>query len=225
MFHKKTPRLSALAAVAVSSMLLAGCTSSQADDVHGPVSPGHQIPETPDYPEHPSRYRAQVIDVLSGDTLRVQLVEAHYSPSVSPSGQREVVELDPLTIVVKDATFDAPAAGECGFEQAREHLITKVFHQNGPDWVNDEADGAYLVGLSRDFLDDADLPRTDTEGRQLYKAGYRHSLASDMLNSGHARIGSMIPTGSTVWERLMSSQSGAMEYDKGLWETCDWEQS
>lgn len=224
MFHKKTPRLSALAAVAVSSMLLAGCTGSQADGAHGPVSPGHQIPETPDYPEHASHYRAQVIDVLSGDTLRVQLVEATYAASISPSGQSETIEIDPQTIVVKDVTYDAPAVGECGFEQARDHLITQVFNRDGPDWVNDEADGAYHVGLYRgDVLDD--LPRTDGQGRHLYEAGYRQNLASDMLDSGHARIGSMIPTGSTVWEMLMSSQSVAMEYDKGLWETCDWEQS
>lgn len=92
-------------------------------------------------------------------------------------------------IVVKDPSFDAPAPGECGFEESRSYLVTKVFGQQGHEWVLEE-DSNVTVELSRETIET--LPETEGEVK-LYLINYRNSLASVMLQGGYARVGKITP--------------------------------
>lgn len=223
MFRTRTA--SALIGCVAAATTLTACGGGEPSSPSvAPVESGHEIPEQEfPYDEPPSYYDAQVIDVLSGDTMRVQLVEAVFRPSVTGTGENERYPVDPETITVKDAHYDAPAAGECGFEESRNHLITKVFGQPGPDWSNEEGN-TRIVALQRDYLDDLNLPLADADGNQLYEIGYRNNASESpyqtMLGQGYARTAELLPAGSTIHDRVSSTEQRGQENDIGLWSTC-----
>lgn len=217
MIPTKTPRLfGAITAALAGAALLAGCAGGTT------ASPEPADPTTPVAAVEPDIYKARVIDVLSGDTLRVQMKTAVYRDGVSGSGEREEVEVPSETIVVKDPTFDAPTPGECGFEESRSYFVTGVLGQKGPEWVLDE-DRKVTIELSRDSIED--LPEADGEV-QFYQMNYRNHPAATMLHRGYAQVGELMRVdtdgkplhpGLAGWEkraRVHANESG------NLWATC-----
>lgn len=221
MSHIKTLRLRGAAIALAGVLALAGCATSPGTNGGPTPTPSSS---TPGYPDEPSHYEARVIDVLAGDELRVQLTGAVYEPSISPTGKREVLPVDPKTLVVNDASYDSPEAGECGFEEAKEFLITDVFRQPGPGWVLDE-DAPITVSLRRDTLDKIGVPATDADGVEQYLIGvWPESPSSRMLQNGYGRVGELIPTDSNLYGTLSGNQDSAQRNDggRGLWSLCGW---
>lgn len=152
----------------------------------------------------------------------MQLVEAVYTDGVSGSGEREEVELEGETITVKDPTFDAPAEGECGFEESRSHMHTEVLNPLKPGWVPGE-DSKVIIELNRTSIED--LPAADGEV-QFYRFNNRWSPATTMLREGYAQVGELVPVeteGNTLYTGLAGWEKQAREAvneDDNLWDTC-----
>lgn len=217
------------ASVLLSLLALTGCSGGSAPSAGSEptVSSAEATSTTsPSTTAEPSFYTARVIDVLSGDTLRVQMRTGVYHPSESATGEREEVEVPSETIVVKDPSFDAPAPGECGFEESRSHLITKVFFQKGPEWVLEE-DSEVIVSLSRETIEDLPEAVPGTEGEvKLYLINYRQgSPDSRMLQRGYARVGKLTPINDEVTNRYAmlnawQDQGKRAAAEGNLWGSC-----
>ena len=211
------------ASVLLSLLALTGCSGGSAPSAGS--EPTVSSAETTSTAEtaatvEPSFYTARVIDVLSGDTLRVQMETAVYRPSDSATGEREEVEVPSETIVVKDPSFDAPVTGECGFEESRSYLVTGVLGQNGPEWVLEE-DSSVIVELSREDIET--LPETEDEA-ELYSINYRNNPASVMLQRGYAQVGELVPAEegtNTRYSQLNAWQDAGKRTAEGnLWGSC-----
>ncbi|MGW9827889.1 endonuclease YncB(thermonuclease family) [Brevibacterium pityocampae] len=200
------------ASVLLSLLALTGCSTE----------PGTTT--SPSTTAEPSFYTARVIDVLSGDTLRVQMKTGVYHPSESATGEREEVEVPSETIVVKDPSFDAPAPGECGFEESRSYLVTGVLGQQGPEWVLEE-DSSVTVELHRDTIETLPetLPEAESEVK-LYSINYRNNPASVMLQRGYAQVGELVPAEegtNTRYSQLNAWQdAGKRTAERNLWGSC-----
>lgn len=216
------------ASVLLSLLALTGCSGGSAPSA-GP-EPTVSSAETTSTAEtaataEPDLYTARVIDVLSGDTLRVQMKTAVYRDGVSGSGKRESVEVPSETIVVKDPSFDAPAPGECGFEESRSYLVTRVFFQKGPEWVLEE-DSNVTVELSRETIETLPEALPETEGEvKLYLINYQFSPDSVMLKGGYARVGKISPPNEGVTTRYAElkawEDAGKRAAAEGnLWSSC-----
>lgn len=211
------------ASVLLSLLALTGCSGGSAPSAGSEptVSSAETTSTTsPSTTAEPSFYTARVIDVLSGDTLRVQMKTGVYHPSESATGKREEVEVPSETIIVKDPSFDAPATGECGFEESRSYLVTGVLGQNGPEWVLEE-DSSVIVELHRDTIET--LPETEGEA-ELYSINYRNNPASVMLRNGYAQVGELVPVeegANTRYAMLNAWQdAGKRTAEDNLWGSC-----
>lgn len=217
---------SAASAAAIASVLLAGCTGSgngpdaaRTPATAEPTATTQQV--TPDY------WNARVIDVLSGDTLRVQLTEG-YVYKTNPGntrGEDYTFPAEPKTLTVKDATYDAPVKGECGFEESRVNLIQRGFLVQSdvtPDWAPSEEDRLF-VSLQRSGEEFDSIPQVDDQGRELYYLNSLPlSLAQVQLQDGYGRVSTLLPQGSLHAARTNTEQDGkdAAENGKNLWATC-----
>lgn len=212
--------LTIVVAAAAATALLVGCSGPANSTVpgSGPVAPaetGYEIPETgtTSTPERePNHYEARVIDVLAGDKLRVQVTDAVYLSK----GERTLIPSDLGTIVVKDPTYDAPASGECGYEESRDHLITGAFLQDLP-WNPDTNKVMITIG-GRDRLDEAGIPATDGDTHLMMFNHQWESPGSYMLGNGYARVGELLNSDYFLYGTLQEGQRRGSE--RGLWQTC-----
>lgn len=219
MFRTKTPRPRGAATITLAALLvlgLAGCSEEGtvvAAPTQGSVAPVESEPAE----RVPDAYRGTVIDVVAADTFRVQVTEELFGPA----SDREAVEVEPWTTVVKTPVYDAPARGECGFEEARGFLITDLFGQEGPDF---DATAEQRVRVTLDRNSDgyfAELPEADADGNELYGVSYQRGgrTLMEVLNQGYGTAGELLPDapGTAVYQE---AQDRAERAGKGLWGSC-----
>lgn len=224
---RRTPK-PILAAIASGALLLTACGGDTAPEPPASTTAARaetgstgQEPsaETPTEPAErvPDAYRGTVIDVVAGDTFRIQVTEEHYGPAAD----REEVEVEPYTITVKAPGYDAPARGECGFEQARDFLITDLFGQEGPDF-DATAEQRVRVTIDRRADHFEQVPQVDEEGNELYDVSYQRGGRTlvEMVNQGYATAGGLLPDGSAAATTYQEAQDTAERAGKGLWGSC-----
>lgn len=224
---RRTPK-PILAAIASGALLLTACGGDTAPEPPASTTAARaetgstgQEPsaETPTEPAErvPDAYRGTVIDVVAADTFRVQVTEELFGPA----SDREAVEVEPWTTVVKTPVYDAPARGECGFEEARGFLITDLFGQEGPDF-DATAEQRVRVTLDRSAGYFAELPEADADGNELYGVSYQRGgrTLMEVLNQGYGTAGEMLSADAPGTAVYQEAQDTAERAGKGLWGSC-----
>lgn len=204
-----------VALIGALGLLLAGCSSpaDQAPPPTGTFTP--PVAQQDDF--EPDYHKAHIIDIVSGDTLRVQLT---YAVKRLPRGKLDEREVAPETIEVRSAILDAPDPGECGFEESRDAL-SRLHGSGGQPFVFDEG---RLITVSLDNSDTVrkGIPNLDEAGRPVYWIGTGPTRShSNQVHNGFAKVPGWIK-GDAVGSPYDASQfqEQAQYSDAGLWETC-----
>lgn len=200
-----------VALIGALGLLLTGCSSpaDQAPPPTGTFTPpvAQQDDFVPDY------HKARIIDIVSGDTLRVQLT---YAVKRLPRGKLDEREVAPETIEVRSAILDAPDPGECGFEESRD-AFRLLNGSGGQPFVFDEGK-VITVTLDNSDTVRKGIPNLDEAGRPVYWIGPDHSA---QVRNGFAKVPGWIK-GDAVGSPYDASgaQEQAQGSNAGLWQTC-----
>ena len=200
-------RLAMAGSIAALALALTGCSGGGTVTVE--TTPAETTPvEAP--AAKPDAYKGRILDIISADTLRVQIHTDVY-------GGTEQDAADPRTVVVHDPRIDAPDNGECGFEESRDYMIREnigtVWPKSAqmPDepWTPEED---FTVTLENADLLEAGYP--ETEGKaELFEVSYRGDYGSNgwtnSIDKGYARLAEDLPEEYRWYDILIDAQERA----------------
>ena len=219
-----TARPALAAAVAVLALALSACSSDPAPSTNTVAPP----PETNQAAEEapaakPDAHKARILDILSGEMLRVQIHTDVY-------GDVDMDAANPRTVVVRDPRIDAPERGECGFEETMDLLVNEIIGRTWPESANmpeepwtPEQD--VTVTLTNAELLEVDYPEADPDGTELFEIDFSRKNVDgwdDTVALGYARANQEMPEGYSQRQYMLDAQARAETASEapGLYATC-----
>jgi len=224
---KNLRRLTTLIASLALATSLAACSGSGSDGDASPSGAVQTSDETTasSTPEVvPDSYKADLVRIISGDTIVVEPTEEKLQPSNPANTTGEVLwtdipedEREQVTMRISGIT--APAEGECGFEDSRAALAVVL----GDDYNQVEAREGRLLSLTpwsegEDKtlqLDRVSDGRTSADGLPVWDVNMSSPPYIARVSGGYATIDE---TADIVTQAR--DQETAQEDGLGLWATC-----